>query len=64
MTFLSAVTLKIIGGLATAVFTFIIGKRVFVIHKTSGFWNIGKTLVVREMGISTILIFFMDASIP
>ena len=46
MTFLAAATLKIIGALATAVFTFIIGKRVFVIHKSAGFWNIGKTLIV------------------
>jgi hypothetical protein len=46
MAFSEAVTLKIIGAFATAVFAYIIGKRVIVTHKMGGAWNFGKTLIV------------------
>lgn len=45
ITFGQEVILKVIGALALAIFSYVIGKRVIVTHKAGG-WNIGKTLIV------------------
>ncbi|MBP9701879.1 MAG: hypothetical protein KBD47_02780 [Candidatus Pacebacteria bacterium] len=46
MAFSEAVILKIVGAFATAVFAYIIGKKVIVVHRTSGAWGVGKILII------------------